>query len=116
MIIEFYLELNDDMRYRDQFQDVCQAWVKGKLPYEISAEKELDISEIDDLCSKRISYELNFLIGNICDLIVIDEENDEQVDPRNTLMIFTRKSEVWECQILRRSLYVRKYLMIGCWH
>lgn len=91
MIIEFYLELNDDMRYRDQFQDVCQAWVKGKLPYEISAEKELDISEIDDLCSKRISYELNFLIGNICDLIVIDEENDEQVDPRNTLMILQEK-------------------------
>ena len=91
MIIEFYLELNDDMRYRDQFQDVCQAWVKGKLPYEISAEKELDISEIDDLCSKRISYELNFLIGNICDLIVINEENDEQVDPRNTLMILQEK-------------------------
>ena len=91
MVIEFYLELNDDMRYRDQFQDVCQAWVKGKLPREISAEKELDISEIDDLCNKRISYELNFLIGNICDLIVIDEENDEQVDPRNTLMILQEK-------------------------
>ena len=34
---------------------------------------------------------MNFLIGNICDLIAVDEENEEQVDPRNILTLLQKK-------------------------
>ena len=29
----------------------------------------IQIFDIDDICNKKISYELNFLIGNICDML-----------------------------------------------
>lgn len=34
---------------------------------------------------------MNFLIGNICDMIEVDEENEEQVDPRNILTLLQKK-------------------------
>ena len=34
---------------------------------------------------------MNFIIGNICDLIAVDEENEEQVDPRNILTLLQKK-------------------------
>lgn len=39
--------------------------------------------EVEKLCNKNISYEMNFLIGNISYLIVLDEEDDEHFDPRD---------------------------------
>ena len=29
----------------------------------------IQVFDIDDICNKKISYELNFLIGNICDML-----------------------------------------------
>ena len=34
---------------------------------------------------------MNFLIGNICDLIAVDEENEEQANPRNILTMLRKK-------------------------
>ena len=34
---------------------------------------------------------MNFLIGNICDLIAVDEENEEQANPRNILTMLQKK-------------------------
>ena len=34
---------------------------------------------------------MNFLIGNICDLIEVDGENEEQVDQRNILTLLQKK-------------------------
>jgi hypothetical protein len=47
--------------------------------------------DIDDVCNKNISYDLNFFIGNICDLITVDSEDEEAVNPYNTLNIIQKK-------------------------
>lgn len=53
--------------------------------------RTIGIAEVESLCNKRISYEMNFLIGNICDLIEVDGENEEQVDQRNILTLLQKK-------------------------
>ena len=47
--------------------------------------------DIDDVCNKSISYDLNFFIGNICDLITVDSEDEESVNPYNTLNTIQKK-------------------------
>jgi len=58
---------------------------------EINNKETIGIAEVESLCNKRISYEMNFLIGNICDLIEVDGENEEQVDQRNILTLLQKK-------------------------
>ena len=91
LIMGFYLQLNAIPKYEDQFPYICQQWIEGRTPSDISRETGIDISEVDSICSKKISYELNFFIGNICDLIIVDEENVPQVDPRNILTLLQKK-------------------------
>ena len=64
-------------------------WIAGRTPFEISRALTIDINDIDDICSKTISYELNFFIGNINDLITIDEETT--VNPCSTLNVLQKK-------------------------
>ena len=91
IIVELYLQLNDNLKYQEHIQNICQKWIDGKTPTEINNEVGIGIAEIESICSKRISYELNFLIGNICDLLVADEEDEERVDPRNLLTLLQKK-------------------------
>ena len=91
MIVELYLQINDDFKYQEHIQSICQKWIDGHTPMEINNEENIGIAEVEALCNKRISYEMNFLIGNICDLIVVDEGNEEQVDPRNILTLLQKK-------------------------
>lgn len=46
---------------------------------EINNKETIGIAEVESLCNKRISYEMNFLIGNICDLIEVDGENESKL-------------------------------------
>lgn len=66
-------------------------WIKGKTPVEISLETGCDIYDVDDVCNKVISYRLNILIGNICDLINVPEDDDAKVNPYITLNILQNK-------------------------
>ena len=91
IIVDLYLRLNDGLKYQDHIQNICQKWIDGKTPSEINDEDCIGIMEIESICSKRISYEMNFLIGNMCDLVVVDEEDDEQIDPRNMLALLQKK-------------------------
>lgn len=91
MIVELYLQINDDFKNQEHMQSICQRWIDGKTPVEINHEEPIGIVEIESICNKRISYGLNFLIGNICDLIVVDEEDEEQLDPRNVLTSLQKK-------------------------
>ena len=91
LIIGFYLQLNAVTKYDDKLLSICQQWIEGRTPEDISNKTGIDVSEADSICSKRISYELNFFIGNICDLVAVDEENMSQVDPRNILTILQKK-------------------------
>ena len=49
------------------------------------------ISNVDDVCNKVISYRLSILIGNICDLINVPEDDDTKVNPYTTLNILQNK-------------------------
>ena len=85
------MQIYGDFKYQGHIQSICQKWIDGYTPKEISNEETIEIAEVESLCNKRISYEMNFLIGNICDLIVVDEGNEEQVDPRNVLTLLQKK-------------------------
>jgi methyl coenzyme M reductase subunit D len=98
LILSFFKETTSIKKCHDEFDQICKMWIAGKTPLEISQETNCDVSDIDDLCNKIISYELNFFVGNISDLIVIQENNtgdemdeDDVVDPRNTLSILQKK-------------------------
>ncbi len=88
MITELFKE-NNKIKYADKFFDICKMWIDGKTPLEISQALDLDINHIDDICSKLISYQLNFFIGNINDIIIIDE--DTQVNPCMSLSNLQKK-------------------------
>lgn len=91
MIIELYLQINNDFKYKEHIHSICQKWIDGQPPIEINNEVSIGIVEVEKLCNKIISYEVNFLIGNICDLIVLDEEDDEHFDPRDILTVLQKK-------------------------
>ena len=90
MIVEFFLQ-NDECKLKDKLYEICCLWVNGKTPIEISTETGCDISDIDDVCNKVISYRLNILIGNICDLINMPEDDDTKVNPCTTLNTLQNK-------------------------
>ena len=91
VITELYLQICGDFRYQEHIQSICKKWIDGQTPMEINNKETIGIAEVESLCNKRISYEMNFLIGNICDLIEVDGENEEQVDQRNSLTLLQKK-------------------------
>lgn len=90
MIVEFFLQ-DDDCKLKDKLYEICCLWINGKTPIEISTETGCNISDVDDVCNKVISYRLNILIGNICDLINVPEDDDTKVNPYMTLNTLQNK-------------------------
>ena len=90
LIVEFFLQ-NEECKLKDKLYEICCLWIKGKNPIEISIETGCDIYDVDDVCNKMISYRLNILIGNICDLINVPEDDDTKVNPYTTLNILQNK-------------------------
>lgn len=90
LIVEFFLQ-NEECKFKDKLYEMCCLWIKGKTPIEISLETGCDISDVDDVCNKVISYRLNILVGNICDLINVPEDDDTRVNPYTTLNILQNK-------------------------
>lgn len=68
-IITFYKETFNLGNYKEQFDYLCRLWINGVLPKQMSDLTGIQVFDIDDICNKKISYELNFLIGNICDML-----------------------------------------------
>lgn len=68
-IITFYKETVNLGKYKEQFDYLCRLWINGVLPKQMSDLTGIQVFDIDDICNKKISYELNFLIGNICDML-----------------------------------------------
>ena len=60
------------------------------MPKEIHKETGCDFFEIDECCSKVLSYELNFFIGNICDMISVSDD-EEQINPYSLLCLLQQK-------------------------
>ena len=91
-IIAFYFTTNNRIeKYKNNFYYICQLWVNGNIPFEISKKTGMDISEVDSCCSKKISYELSLFIGNICDLIFIDKDDKVQLEKAKKIMLLQKK-------------------------
>lgn len=90
-VINFYLTLDRIEKYKNNFYYICQLWINGNTPFEISKKTGIDISEIDNCCSKKISYELSLFIGNICDLIFIDKDDKAQLEKAKKIMLLQKK-------------------------
>lgn len=90
LIVEFFLQ-NEECKLKDKLYEICCLWIKGKTPIEISIETGCDIYDVDDVCNKVISYRLNILIGNICDLINVPEDDDTKINPYTTLNTLQNK-------------------------
>lgn len=90
-IIAFYLTLDRIEKYKNDFYYICQLWINGNTPFEISKKTGIDISKIDSYCSKKISYELSLFIGNICDLISINKDNKVQLEKVKKIMLLQKK-------------------------
>lgn len=98
IIVSFFQELFSVNKCKDYFSDICRMWIEGATPFEISSATSCDISDIDDICNKKISYELNFFVGNICDLITVSDDSEEScVDPRPLLALLQKKIKYGVC-------------------
>lgn len=90
LIVEFFLR-NEKCKLKDKLYEICCLWINNKTPIEISIETGCDISDVDDVCNKIISYRLNILIGNICDLINILEKDNTKDNLCATLNVLQNK-------------------------
>ena len=91
LIVDFYMNTHIVKKCSDKFKEICRLWVLGVTPVAIEVFTGCNMFDIDDVCNKNISYDLNFFIGNICDLITVDSEDEEAVNPYNTLNIIQKK-------------------------
>ncbi len=91
LIIDFYLDIHTVNKCSDHFKEICRLWIEGCTPAAMEVMTGCDMFSIDDVCNKNISYDLNFFVGNICDLIIVDPEDEEQINPYNTLSIIQKK-------------------------
>lgn len=89
MLISFFLETHTLKKGTDLFADICQMWLSGCLFVEMHERTALAIADIEEICSKSVSYELSFFVGNIIDVIEIRDE--DIVNPLRTLLLLQRR-------------------------
>lgn len=89
LIISFFLDSRSGGKKYDDFMTICKGWLSGKSFCEISNDTGRNSSDIETICSKQISYELSYLVGNIMDMLVISD--DTPVNPYSTLNEIQRK-------------------------
>ena len=89
LIVSFFLENNSSPKKYDDFKAICEGWLSGKSFFELSNETGRSIADIETICSKQISYELSYLVGNIMDILEITEEMP--VNPYSTLNTIQRR-------------------------
>lgn len=75
MLLSFFIDTHKIGKIEEYFPDICRMWLDGYSFIAMKKATGLLISDIESLCSKLISYEFSFFIGNIID--VIDDDDDE---------------------------------------
>lgn len=111
MILEFFAQCHTIEKCADSFNDICKLWIEGKTPLVIHSITGCDMNSIDDVCSKLISYQLSFFIGNICDLI-FDSEIDISDNNKKRLLVLQKKikygvKSITEISICEKIFYDR---------
>lgn len=75
MLLSFFIDTHKIGKTEEYFPDICRMWLDGYSFIAMQKATGLLIPDIESLCSKLISYEFSFFIGNIID--VIDTDDDE---------------------------------------
>lgn len=89
MLIPFFLETHTLKKKTDFFMDICQMWLNGCSFIDMHECTSQSIADLEDICSKYVSYELSFFVGNIIDVIEI--RNEDIVNPLPNLMLLQRR-------------------------
>ena len=89
MLISFFLKTHTIKKGINFFTDICQMWLDGCSFVEMSERTLVSIADVEDICSKSLSYELSFFVGNIIDVIEINDE--DSVDPSPTLLLLQQR-------------------------
>lgn len=89
MLIDFFLETHSLKKQPDFFADICQMWLDGCSFAEMNQRTSLPIANLEDICSKSVSYELSFFTGSIIDIIEINEE--DIVNPLQKLLLLQKR-------------------------
>ena len=89
MLISFFQETHTLKKEIDCFADICQMWLEGCSFVEMHERISLPIADLEDICSKFISYELSFFVGNVMDIIEINDE--DLVNPLPNLLLLQRR-------------------------
>lgn len=77
MLLSFFMDTHPIRKSKEYFQMICRMWLNGDSFVDMKKETGVQISDIEDICNKLISYEFSFFIGNIID--VIDAADDEGI-------------------------------------
>lgn len=93
MIISFFIETHNSKISLEHFSSLCKLWISGKSFNEMFQElaPQLTMNSIEDICGKDISYQLCFLVGNIIDILSIDVDDEEVVNPYFLLCSLQKK-------------------------
>lgn len=89
MLISFFLETHTLKKETAFFADICKMWLEGRSFVEIHEHTSLAIADLEDICSKSISYELSFFVGNVIDIVEINDE--DIVNPLPQLLLLQRR-------------------------
>lgn len=89
MIISFFQETHTLKKRTNCFADICQMWLDGCSFVGMHESTSLPIADLEDICSKSISYELSFFVGSIIDIIAISDE--DIVNPLPNLLRLQRR-------------------------
>ena len=96
MLLSFFIDTHKIGKTEEYFPDICQMWLAGYSFIAMQKATGLSIPDIESLCSKLISYEFSFFIGNIID--VIDADDDETIALLvSKLLLLQRKLKYGVC-------------------
>ena len=96
MLLSFFIDTHKIGKIEEYFPDICRMWLGGHSFIAMQKATGLSIPDIESLCSKFISYEFSFFIGNIID--VIDADDDESIALLvSKLLLLQRKLKYGVC-------------------
>ena len=89
MLLSFFMDTHPIRKAKEYFQMICRMWLNGDSFVDMKKETGVQISDIEDICNKLISYEFSFFIGNIID--VIDAADDEGIAILISKLLFLQR-------------------------
>lgn len=89
LIVEFFKSTHKIRTAETEFDAICELWLAGETYHKMHLATNVSFSDLENICSKTISYELSYFIGNIIDVIQIKEE--DMYDPCTNLSLLQRK-------------------------